>query len=235
MMPRHRYLQRRGHRRLPYKAYLRARELGVEFPEATPTFSAFHVYFIHGPLVFMESARRVISISIRSRIGAIAATDRHLSRYRQTSTSCHHAPSLYGRSALRATRPSKPLEHVPALAAARDIPGEEEGKVHPVEDQKARCDGRTTAQRRYHGPKDHKLPTAQWRGKVESGVWINFVPAPRRQAVQAVPAETIDRPNTLRVMRLKIGNQRSFPRNGSGHTDEDHEAEQCGLPNWPSV
>ena len=33
----YRYLQRRGHHRLPYKEYLRARELGVELPEATPT------------------------------------------------------------------------------------------------------------------------------------------------------------------------------------------------------
>lgn len=34
----YRYLQRRGHHRLPYKQYVRARELGVELPEATPTF-----------------------------------------------------------------------------------------------------------------------------------------------------------------------------------------------------
>ncbi|MFH0979909.1 MAG: hypothetical protein V2A79_00020 [Planctomycetota bacterium] len=34
-----RYLQRRGHHRLPYKEYLRARELGIESPEAKPTFS----------------------------------------------------------------------------------------------------------------------------------------------------------------------------------------------------
>jgi hypothetical protein len=33
-----RYLQRRGHHRLPYQAYLRARELGVELPEAEPTY-----------------------------------------------------------------------------------------------------------------------------------------------------------------------------------------------------
>ncbi len=35
----YRYLQRRGHHRLPYKEYLRARELGIELPEAEPTFS----------------------------------------------------------------------------------------------------------------------------------------------------------------------------------------------------
>lgn len=35
----YRYLQRRGHHRLPYKEYVRARELGIELPEATPTFS----------------------------------------------------------------------------------------------------------------------------------------------------------------------------------------------------
>ena len=35
----YRYLQRRGHHRLPYKEYVRARELGVELPEAEPTFS----------------------------------------------------------------------------------------------------------------------------------------------------------------------------------------------------
>ncbi len=34
----YRYLQKRGHHRLPYKQYLRARELGIEIPEATPTF-----------------------------------------------------------------------------------------------------------------------------------------------------------------------------------------------------
>ncbi len=34
----YRYLQRRGHHRLPYKQYVRARELGIELPEATPTF-----------------------------------------------------------------------------------------------------------------------------------------------------------------------------------------------------
>ena len=34
----YRYLQRRGHHRLPYKQYVRARELGVTLPEATPTF-----------------------------------------------------------------------------------------------------------------------------------------------------------------------------------------------------
>jgi hypothetical protein len=34
----YRYLQRRGHHRLPYKQWLRARDLGIELPEATPTF-----------------------------------------------------------------------------------------------------------------------------------------------------------------------------------------------------
>lgn len=34
----YRHLQRRGHHRLPYKQYLRACELGIELPEATPTF-----------------------------------------------------------------------------------------------------------------------------------------------------------------------------------------------------
>jgi hypothetical protein len=34
----YRYLQRRGHHPLPYKEYVRARELGIELPEATPTF-----------------------------------------------------------------------------------------------------------------------------------------------------------------------------------------------------
>lgn len=38
-MEAYRYLERRGHHRLPYKEYLRARELGIELPEATPTFS----------------------------------------------------------------------------------------------------------------------------------------------------------------------------------------------------
>lgn len=33
-----RYLQRRGHHRLAYKEYLRARQLGIMLPEATPTF-----------------------------------------------------------------------------------------------------------------------------------------------------------------------------------------------------
>jgi hypothetical protein len=33
-----RYLQRRGHHQLPYKQYLRARELGIELPEADPAF-----------------------------------------------------------------------------------------------------------------------------------------------------------------------------------------------------
>ena len=36
----YRHLQRRGHHRLPYKEYVRARKLGIELPEATPTFSA---------------------------------------------------------------------------------------------------------------------------------------------------------------------------------------------------
>ena len=35
----YRYLQRRGHHRLPYKQYLRARELGIELPEAKPTYA----------------------------------------------------------------------------------------------------------------------------------------------------------------------------------------------------
>jgi hypothetical protein len=35
----YRYLQRRGHHRLPYSQYLRARKLGIDLPEATPTFS----------------------------------------------------------------------------------------------------------------------------------------------------------------------------------------------------
>ena len=35
-----RYLQRRGHHRLAYKEYLRAQELGIALPEATPTFRA---------------------------------------------------------------------------------------------------------------------------------------------------------------------------------------------------
>lgn len=34
----YRYLQRRGHHRLMYKEYLRARELGISLPEATPTY-----------------------------------------------------------------------------------------------------------------------------------------------------------------------------------------------------
>jgi hypothetical protein len=34
----YKYVQHRGHHRLPYKEYLRARELGIELPEATPTF-----------------------------------------------------------------------------------------------------------------------------------------------------------------------------------------------------
>ncbi len=34
-----RYLQRRGHHRLPYNEYLRARELGVDLPEAQPTYT----------------------------------------------------------------------------------------------------------------------------------------------------------------------------------------------------
>jgi len=34
-----RYLERRGHHRLPYKEYVRAKELGVNLPEAKPTFS----------------------------------------------------------------------------------------------------------------------------------------------------------------------------------------------------
>ena len=38
-MEAYRYLERRGHHRLPYKEYLRARELGIELPEAKPTFS----------------------------------------------------------------------------------------------------------------------------------------------------------------------------------------------------
>jgi hypothetical protein len=33
----YRYLQRRGHHRLPYKQYLRAKALGIELPEALPT------------------------------------------------------------------------------------------------------------------------------------------------------------------------------------------------------
>jgi hypothetical protein len=33
----YRYLQRRGHHQLPYKQYVRARELGITLPEATPT------------------------------------------------------------------------------------------------------------------------------------------------------------------------------------------------------
>ncbi|HOW72218.1 MAG TPA: hypothetical protein PKY77_16585 [Phycisphaerae bacterium] len=36
----YRYLQKRGHHRLPFKEYLRARELGVALPEATPTYQA---------------------------------------------------------------------------------------------------------------------------------------------------------------------------------------------------
>jgi hypothetical protein len=35
----YRYLRRRGHHSLPYKEYLRAQELGITLPEATPTFS----------------------------------------------------------------------------------------------------------------------------------------------------------------------------------------------------
>ena len=35
----YRYFQRRGHHRLPYKEYLRAKELGIHLPEAKPTFS----------------------------------------------------------------------------------------------------------------------------------------------------------------------------------------------------
>ncbi len=34
-----RYLQRRGHHSLPYKEYLRARELGIALPEAKPTYT----------------------------------------------------------------------------------------------------------------------------------------------------------------------------------------------------
>ena len=34
-----RYLQRRGHHRLPHKEYLRARELGIDLPEAEPTYT----------------------------------------------------------------------------------------------------------------------------------------------------------------------------------------------------
>lgn len=33
-----RYLQRRGHHQLPYKQFLRGRQLGIELPEATPTY-----------------------------------------------------------------------------------------------------------------------------------------------------------------------------------------------------
>jgi hypothetical protein len=40
-----RYLQRRGHHRLAYKEYLRAQELGISLPEATPT---FHVGLLSG-------------------------------------------------------------------------------------------------------------------------------------------------------------------------------------------
>ena len=35
----YRYLQSRGHHRLPYKEYKRARKLGIELPEATPIFT----------------------------------------------------------------------------------------------------------------------------------------------------------------------------------------------------
>ncbi|MCK4658685.1 MAG: hypothetical protein KAV82_04110, partial [Phycisphaerae bacterium] len=35
----YRYLQRRGHHRLPYKEYVRAKRLGVNLPEAKPTYS----------------------------------------------------------------------------------------------------------------------------------------------------------------------------------------------------
>ncbi|NOT01221.1 MAG: hypothetical protein HOP29_11400 [Phycisphaerales bacterium] len=35
-----RYVQRRGHHRLPYKDYVRAKELGVELPEARPMYTA---------------------------------------------------------------------------------------------------------------------------------------------------------------------------------------------------
>ena len=38
-MEAYRYLERRGHHRLPYKEYVRAKELGVNLPEAKPTFS----------------------------------------------------------------------------------------------------------------------------------------------------------------------------------------------------
>lgn len=34
----YRYIQKRGHHRLPYKQYMRARELGMSLPEAEPTF-----------------------------------------------------------------------------------------------------------------------------------------------------------------------------------------------------
>lgn len=34
----YRYVQRRGHHRLPYQQYVRARDLGIALPEATPTF-----------------------------------------------------------------------------------------------------------------------------------------------------------------------------------------------------
>ncbi len=39
-MEAYRYLQKRGHHRLPYREYLRAQELGVTLPEATPIFRA---------------------------------------------------------------------------------------------------------------------------------------------------------------------------------------------------
>ena len=35
----YRYLQKRGHHSLPYKEYLRARDLGINLPEAKPTFT----------------------------------------------------------------------------------------------------------------------------------------------------------------------------------------------------
>ena len=38
-MEAYRYLEHRGHHRLPYKEYVRAKELGVNLPEAKPTYS----------------------------------------------------------------------------------------------------------------------------------------------------------------------------------------------------
>ncbi len=77
----YRYIERKGEHTLPYKEFLRARELGITLPEAKPIFTAGLLSNTESP----EPVEIVRPKTSRS-VGAIASTQKHRVRQEMKPT-----------------------------------------------------------------------------------------------------------------------------------------------------